>query len=187
MAPRSTTDWRGRVRRLLAPFLCGLVLGGLLGWWERGDDGIPGVDDGSAQWTPLDRSGGMLDAVIPVRVAAIAPGPGGRDDIYLAWARLTDTGEVISLYQVSNISRSPSIHETQLITSRGRLAYASTQDRDGEVTSVELLLPGDEAPRAEGEWSGASERRRPSPTSRPGGSLGRLGACGSISVAPRMR
>lgn len=149
---RWTRGWRRHLRRMIVPCLIGLALGLLARRWLGGDETL-GFEPRSVEWEPLSPLKGAQSAVVPVRVAGLGPGPGGKADLYLGWARFTHSGRLISLDHVVNVSRSPSTHEREILAGGARLAFAAAQGEAGEVTSIEVLQLAEAAGRGEGDWS----------------------------------
>ena len=150
--------WRrlGRNPRLKAAMillLLGLVIGVTLNWLR----GPAHPEIPSSSWISLSSEQGFLDAWIPTRAAALAPGPGGKADVYLGWARFTPEGELISVWRVSNATRSPSTHERELQVAPGRFVYSSALTEDGATSMVEVVLV-DEDGRGENESRSWSQR-----------------------------
>lgn len=146
MPPRPRHPLAARARRSLPLLAFGLALGGALSAWRGA-----AAPEGAPPWVSLDGGGGLASALLPRRVASLEEGPGGLDDLYLAWARLGPDGRPLSTWWAVDVTRSPAVSETRLAVAPGRVAVL-TDARPGSPASVEVYLL-DQPPVARRGWS----------------------------------
>jgi hypothetical protein len=142
-------DRRSRLRSVAVLLATGVVVWGVARCLFGGAPEA-GPDE-SARWTVLSGARGWTLA--PARAATFARGPGGKNDLYLAWVRPGPDGRPTWLSGVTNVTRSPSVHERQLLAAPGRIAFAAAEGEEDEATSVEVILLDQPVSRSGDGWT----------------------------------
>lgn len=137
-------------RRLL--LLVGAIVGLLfsLRVGATAQEGRPDLDDWNTLAPP---EGSFIGGLLPQRAAALGLGPGGREDLFIGWVRLGESGTATSVFGTKNISRSPGASEANLAVAPERLAYCVTTGDGDAMDTVDILLLEDTDSTAREGWT----------------------------------
>ncbi len=132
----------------------GVALGSSLLGWKLATTPSQGPT-----WSSMGASQGLFAGIVPARSIRLGEGPGGHNDVHLAWVRSAPGGMLFGVWGEVNLSRSPAVDESIVATAAGRIAWsAHGESTDIGAPTVEVLILDSPTSRNDDKAGGLGQR-----------------------------